>query len=189
MLCSYAKVLVNWIYLRTWYSRWLLMLKEVRVGRGKCEEDRLGNRQRNLRNYFQQVDNVNYFSSLSCSTHTFSSWYSLFSLWHSIMISASSSFFGLLLLLFLLLSLLGCKGDGEAGDEVGESKSSSLLYTTWGERDNPGQHAALALGKLYQDPRESWHLNQGLIGSWYFFPSLTAGSALYKPPGLIRRRS
>ena len=140
------------------------MLKEVRVGHGKGKEDRLGNRQRNLRKYFQRIDKVsNYFLSFSCSTHTFSSWYSLLSLWHSIMISASSSFFGLLLLLFLLLSLLGCKGDGEAGDEVGESKSSSLLYTTWGEGNNPGHHAALSLGKLYQDSRESWHLNQGLI--------------------------
>ena len=62
---------------------------------------------------------------------TFSSWWSRFSLWHSIVISPSSS---LICLLLLFLPLLACRwwNAGESGaefDEVGQFKSSSQ-YTT-----------------------------------------------------------
>ena len=99
-----------------------LVVEKLRIFGGKCKKHRLRHRDCNLKIIRQGFIEKN---------STFSSWWSRFSLWHSIVISPSSS---LICLLLLFLPLLACRwwNAGESGaefDEVGQFKSSSQ-YTT-----------------------------------------------------------
>ena len=115
-----------------------LVLQQFRIFGGKSKKHRLRYRDCNLEikahRWWDTLAMISMFGKKIFNEvqPTFSSWCSLFSLWHSIVISPSSSLCLVPLLVFRLL--LGCKWKvGEAGgevDAVGEWKSSSQ-YTIW----------------------------------------------------------